>query len=109
MPEVLLKLTLNEPAANREVLTGYAACGVLARGKSCELVDRYACPCYNVCMKKRTSIYFEDEDRHMMQYLQERYGLDSDAAVVRFLVRKAAKEEGYVQRETSPHRQESSA
>jgi len=57
-------------------------------------------------MKKRTSIYFEDEDRRMMQYLQERYGLDSDAAVVRFLIRKAAKEEGYVRRETGQHRQD---
>jgi hypothetical protein len=59
-------------------------------------------------MKKRTSIYFEEEDRHMMQFLQEKYGLDSDAAVVRFLIRKAAKEEGYVPREKSQHRQDSS-
>ena len=60
-------------------------------------------------MKKRTSIYFEDEDRRMMRFLRERYGLDGDASVVRFLVRKAAKEEGYVPSETGQHRQDGQA
>jgi len=59
-------------------------------------------------MKKRTSIFFEDEDRRMMQFLQEKYGLDSDAAVVRFLIRKAAKEEGYIPSEKGQHRQNGS-
>jgi hypothetical protein len=44
----------------------------------------------------------------MIQFLQIQYGLDSEAAVVRYLVRKAAKEEGYVQREKDQHRQDSS-
>jgi len=59
-------------------------------------------------MKKRTSIFFEDEDRRMMQFLQKKYGLDSDAAVVRFLIRKAAKEEAYVPSEKSQYRQNGS-
>jgi hypothetical protein len=59
-------------------------------------------------MKKRTNIFFEEEDRRMIQFLQTQYGLDSEAAVVRFLVRKAAKEEGYVSGEKSQHRQNSS-
>jgi len=46
-------------------------------------------------MKKRTSILFEEEDRRMMRFLQERYGLDNESSVLRFLIRKAAKEEGY--------------
>jgi hypothetical protein len=41
-------------------------------------------------MKKRTSIYFEDEDRRML----------------RFLIRKAAKEEGYVPSATGSPRQD---
>jgi hypothetical protein len=81
---------------------------VRRRGFSQKSLDRCVYLCGNVHMKKRTNIYFEDENRRMMHFLQEKYGLDSDAAVVRFLVRKAAKEEGYVQRETDQHRQDSS-
>jgi len=46
-------------------------------------------------MKKRTSILFEEEDRRMMRFLQEKYGLDIESSVLRFLIRKAAREEGY--------------
>ena len=31
----------------------------------------------------------------MVRFLQERYGLDNESSVIRFLIRKAAKEEGY--------------
>ncbi len=41
-------------------------------------------------------MYLEDEDRAILQYLRSRLGLDTDSAVIRFLIRKAAKEEGYV-------------
>ena len=58
-------------------------------------LDTYAYLIYDVRMKKRTSVFFEDEDRRMLIFLQKRYGLDSDASVIRFLIRKAAKEEGY--------------
>ena len=62
---------------------------------------------YNVCMnKKRINMYLEAEDRRMISFLRERYGLDSEAGVVRFLIRKAAKEEGYVHREKGEHRQD---
>ena len=47
-------------------------------------------------MKKRTNIYFEEEDKHIIRFLREKYGLDSDANVVRFVLRKVAKEEGYL-------------
>ena len=60
---------------------------------------------YNVCMnKKRINMYLEAEDRRMISFLRERYGLDSEAGVVRFLIRKAAKEEGYVPGETGHDR-----
>lgn len=57
-------------------------------------------------MKKRTSILFEDEDRRMMRFLQEKYGLDNESSVLRFLIRKAAKEEGYVSSEKGEHWQD---
>jgi len=47
-------------------------------------------------MKKRINMYLEDEDRQMARFLQERYGLDNESRVIRFLIRKAAKEEGYI-------------
>ena len=41
-------------------------------------------------------MYLEEEDRNMARFLQERYGLDNESSVIRFLIRKAAKEEGYL-------------
>ncbi len=62
---------------------------------------------YNVCMnKKRINMYLEAEDRRMISFLRERYGLDSEASTVRFLIRKAAKEEGYVPGAPREHRQD---
>ena len=46
-------------------------------------------------MKKRTNIYLEEEDKQIIRFFREKYGLDSDANAVRFVLRKAAKEEGY--------------
>jgi hypothetical protein len=46
-------------------------------------------------MKLRTNIYLEKSDREMIEWLRQKFGLDCNAATVRFLVRKAAKEEGY--------------
>ncbi len=51
-------------------------------------------------------MYLETEDRRMISFLREKYGLDSEASTVRFLIRKAAKEEGYVPSETGTHRQD---
>jgi hypothetical protein len=51
-------------------------------------------------------MYLEEEDRLMARFLQERYGLDNESSVIRFLIRKAAKEEGYVHREKGEHRQD---
>ena len=56
-------------------------------------------------MKKRTSILFEEEDRRMIRFLQERYGLDNESSVLRFLIRKAAKEEGYLQDQKEQRKQ----
>lgn len=50
--------------------------------------------------KKRMNLYMEEEDRRIARFLQARYGLDSESSVIRFLLRKAAREEGYVPRET---------
>jgi hypothetical protein len=46
-------------------------------------------------MKERINLYLEEEDRKKIAFLRERHMLDSEAAVIRFLIRKAAKEEGY--------------
>ena len=42
----------------------------------------------------------------MMRFLQEKYGLDNESSVLRFLIRKAAREEGYVPSEKGEHRQD---
>ena len=42
----------------------------------------------------------------MVAYLRDRYGLDSDAGVVRFVLRKVAKEEGYVPGTSGQDRQD---
>jgi len=47
-------------------------------------------------MKKRTNMYLDEEDRRLIAFLKERYGLESDASVVRLALRKAAKAEGYI-------------
>jgi len=56
--------------------------------------------------KKRTNIYLDEEDKRMVAYLRDRYGLDSDAGVVRFVLRKVAKEEGYVPGTSGQDRQD---
>ena len=56
--------------------------------------------------KKRTNVYLDEEDKRMVAYLRERYSLDSDASVVRFVLRKVAKESGYVPGTQSSHRQD---
>jgi hypothetical protein len=56
--------------------------------------------------KKRTNVYLDEEDKRMVAYLRERYGLDSDASVVRFVLRKVAKEEGYVSSTPREHRED---
>lgn len=63
------------------------------------------CMMYTRCMKKRTNIYLAEQDKRMIAFLREKYGLDSDASVVRFVLRKVAKEEGYVSGETGQDRQ----
>jgi hypothetical protein len=55
---------------------------------------------------KRINMHLEEEDRHKIRFLQELYGLDNESSVIRFLIRKAAKEEGYVSGEKSQHRQD---
>ena len=55
---------------------------------------------------KRINMYLEEEDRAIVRYLRSRLGLDTDSAVIRFLIRKAAKEEGYVPGTPRPHRQD---
>ena len=47
-------------------------------------------------MKKRINMYLEEEDRQMARFLQEKYGLDNESSVIRLLIRRAAKEEGYI-------------
>ncbi len=47
---------------------------------------------YTRCMKKRTNIYLEDEDKKAIAIIKAYYGLDSDASVVRFVLRKTARE-----------------
>jgi hypothetical protein len=50
-------------------------------------------------------MYLEEEDRSMVGYLRLRYGLDTDSSVIRFLIRKAAKEEGYLPKKEEPRKE----
>jgi hypothetical protein len=62
---------------------------------------------YNWYMRKqRTNMYLDEEDRHILAFLKERYGLESDASVMRMTLRKVAREEGYVPGQTCEHRQD---
>lgn len=60
-------------------------------------------------MKKRTNIYLGEEDKRMIVFLKKKYGLDSDASVIRFILHKVAREEGYVPGQTGEHRQDPTA
>ena len=42
----------------------------------------------------------------MIAFLKEKYGLDSDASVIRFILHQVAREEGYVPGEAGQHRQD---
>ena len=55
-------------------------------------------------MKKRTNMYLDEEDRRIIAFLKERYGLESDASVVRLALRKAAKAEGYISKKKEQER-----
>jgi hypothetical protein len=46
-------------------------------------------------MKKRINMNLEEEDRRMTAFLREVYGLDNESSVIRFLIRRAARQEGY--------------
>ncbi len=62
---------------------------------------------YNWYMKKqRTNMYLDEEDRRLIAFLKERYGLESDASVMRMALRKVAREEGYVSGTQIPPRQD---
>ncbi len=60
-------------------------------------LDKYRQYMYNICMKKRINMYLEEEDRSMVRFLQAKYGLDTESNTIRFLIRKAAKAEGYIE------------
>ncbi len=51
-------------------------------------------------------MYLDEEDRRIIAFLKERYGLESDASVMRMALRKVAREEGYVPGQTPEHRQD---
>jgi Arc/MetJ family transcription regulator len=62
---------------------------------------------YTRCMKKRTNIYLDDEDKKAIAIIKVYYGLDSDASVVRFVLRKIARElQERVSGKTCQHRQD---
>jgi len=56
-------------------------------------------------MKKRTNMYLDEEDRRLIAFLKERYGLESDASVVRLALRKVAKAEGYIKDQKEPRKE----
>ena len=45
-------------------------------------------------MKKRTNIYLDEDDKRAIAYLKKRFGITSESDVVRFALRKVAREEG---------------
>jgi len=57
-------------------------------------------------MKQRTTIYLDDQDRQAIKRIGHYYGISSDSDVIRFVVRKVAREvEQYISGEESQHRQ----
>ncbi len=58
-------------------------------------------------MKQRTTIYLDDQDRQAIKRIGHYYGISSDSDVIRFVVRKVAREvERYISGEESQHRQD---
>jgi hypothetical protein len=53
-----------------------------------------------------TNMHLDEEDRRIIAFLKGRYGLESDASVMRMALRKVAREEGYVSDQASQHRQD---
>jgi hypothetical protein len=51
-------------------------------------------------------MHLDEEDRRIIAFLKGRYGLESDASVMRMALRKVAREEGYVSDQASQHRQD---
>jgi hypothetical protein len=47
---------------------------------------------YNRCMKKRTNMYFNEDDKAFIALIKEHYNLTSDAAAVRLAIKRVAEE-----------------
>jgi hypothetical protein len=47
---------------------------------------------YNRCMKKRTNMYFNEDDKAYIAFIKEHYNLTSDAAAVRLAIKRVAEE-----------------
>ena len=47
---------------------------------------------YNRCMKKRTNMYFNEDDKAYIALIKEHYNLTSDAAAVRLAIKRVAEE-----------------
>jgi hypothetical protein len=43
-------------------------------------------------MKKRTNMYFDEDDKALMSLIKEHYNLTSDAAAVRLAIKRVAEE-----------------
>ena len=60
---------------------------------------------YNRYMKKRTNMYFDEDDRALLALIKEHYNLSSDAAAVRLALKRIAEEiRRHVPGQTGPHR-----
>ncbi len=65
---------------------------------------------YNRYMKKRTNMYFDEQDRVLLARIKEHYNLTSDAAAVRLAIKRVAEEiERNVPRPAREHRQDTRA
>lgn len=47
---------------------------------------------YNACMKKRTNMYLDEQDKAYIEAIKERYNLATDVAAVRLAIKRVATE-----------------
>ena len=53
-------------------------------------------------MKKRTNVFFDDEDRANIAVIRKHYGFDSDASAIRFILQKEARDIQRKEKKDSP-------
>ncbi len=81
--------------------------GVFGFSPCWEPLDKCTLFVYNWCMKKRTNMYFDEQDHEYLNLIKAYYNLTSDVAAVRLAIKHKAEEvKRHVPGQTGPHRQD---